>query len=363
MKIQTVILTLTLSILALKSQNDQHMTTAVRTEGSLPSLRSAFRCVSDLDGKTYNKGQIKNCLDSIAALPYVQSVNPESNNLPNGNVFVEFVVQAKELGVQELTFGVPLDDEKPIRHWIAKNPNNLRIGGVYTANAETSTFQGIRQFYAAKGTLVGIVPTVRLNYNKGDAQIRFDIVEGPHVSPKPVYYPYAPTCDDEVHYLDWSQVDQFVPVPLMESLIKLRALGACFAPEQIKTDEKALADSGLFKKAAVTYSGPRGERRVALNVQGRTIRVRKIAVAYYGSNEHCETTDIEPELALKAGDTYTRPRAELSIEYIEKACSMPGQWIEVIESDERADDLDLKVTFNVLRFPLQSVFIDGKKVE
>ena len=98
-------------------------------------------------------------------------------------------------------------------------------------------------------------------------------------------------------------------------------------------------------------------------MKGRNLPVSNIAVTYYGPNEQCATMDIEPKLAPKAGETYTRQRAEFSSEYIEKACSIPGQWIEVTESDERTDDSKLKVTFNVLRFPLQTIFIDGKKVE
>jgi hypothetical protein len=340
----------------------QVMTTALRlAEGSIPPVGGPFGCVVDLDGKPYSSELVQNCVKLITKTSYVLDVRVESNDLPNGRMFTEFVVRAKALPTKELTFVVQQEELPPLQEWLKRNPNNLRLGGIYSAAAESSTYQGIRQFYLARGVLVGIVPTVRLDYNEGIASINFEIIKGPSVPPQPEYFPYGGTCQDELTYMDWSQVDEFVPIPLVESQIKLRSLGGCFTPEFVKQDQDALRKLGIFQDVAINYSGSNGSRHVSVKLKGKPLSVAEIGVRTFGNYSNCAENH-KQDLALKVTETYTAASAHKSGEYLEQACSGPGRWVEVNEEDHLTEGGQLRVFFNVLVFPLQTVFVDEKKV-
>ncbi len=342
---------------------DQEMSTYLRlTEGSIPPVGTPFNCVADLDGKPYSAKLVQNCLQLIAHVPYILSARIQSNRLPEGGKHIEFVVRAKALVTQVLSFTVQPDDLPRLQAWVALNPNNLKTGGTYTPAAGSSTYQAIKQFYLARGILVGIVPTVRLEYRNGTAEVNFAITKGPNVPPQPAYFPYGPVCEDEVTYVDWSQVDQSVPIPLVEAQLRIRALGTCFTPEFAKQDEETLKNMAIFKNASLEYSGAKGARHMAVKIKGAPLPLAAINIRSFGAYTKCAENRAH-DLPLVSTNLYSSAVARETTEYLKKVCSGPDRWVEVTEDDHLTQNGQLQVSFNVLVVPLQSVFIDGNQIK
>jgi hypothetical protein len=328
-------------------------------EGSIPPHDSNLRCISDLDAKPYSAELIDKCLHSIARARYILDARVETTNRNDGTHLVDFIVRAKTLITKDLTFAA--EGIGPLQDWIARNHNNLQKGGIYTPEAEASTYQAIKQFYLAQGIMVGIVPTVRLNYGSGVALVHFQVVDGPRVPRKPAYFPYGPACEDEVTYIDWSEVDEHVPLPLMESLLKLSALGSCFEPELMRQDQDTLKNFPLFETASVELSGTKGDRHLSVKVKAKPLIVGQITIHTFGSPV-CSRGQ-ESRLPLKLGEIYTSLKARDSADYLSTSCGGSTRWTEVAETDEVMENGQLQVIFEVLGFPLQAVFVDGEKIE
>jgi hypothetical protein len=328
-------------------------------EGSLPPLKTPFRCATDLDGQPYSTRSIEDCRKAISSLPYVNHVNVRIKSANAEEASVEFSISAKPLRITELRFDVGENELPRLREWLARNPNNLRLGSPYSSDAESATYQGIKQYYLARGVLVGIVPTLHFDYREGAARIFFQIVQGPAVPVQPAYFPYGDACEDEVSYMDWSAIDQFVPVNLVESQIRLRALGTCFSPGLVERDQMTLEQLGVFEEAGLTYSGSKGSRNVVLKLRGKHLEVAEVSVNAFGPFGQC-TADLKGRLALKANMTYDSDLSQHSIRDLTQACSGSDRWVEIVERDDLTPDRRLLVSFTVLAFPLQTIFVDGQ---
>ena len=340
----------------------QEMTTALQvTQGSIPPVDGPFQCVTELDGKSYSELLVQNCLEHIRKLSYVLDAQTESKNLPNGGLFVEFIVRAKELRVNELNFAVPAEDSAQLERWLNRNPNNLRLGATYTPKAESSTYQGIKQFYLARGTLVGIVPSVHLYYSEGKARLTFEVIRGPEVFQSPAYFPYGDACDDEIKSVDWSGADDFVPVPLAESVARLRSTGVCFNAELVTQDREALRNLAAFRKSDVNYSGGRGARQISFKLAGKPLTMTEVNIRNFGPYATCAGA-AKQHLSLQPGQIYSAASARRDGEYLHKVCSGPGRWVEVSEKDELTEAGSLRVFLDVLTFPLQTVFVDNAEI-
>ena len=349
--------------LASPASPQQLMNSGLRVEdGSIPPMGGAFDCVKDLDGKPYSSQLVQSCLQSLKRVPYVRSAEVHSNNLKDGNIFIEFAVKAKVLPIVDIGFTAPQSEAQQLQLWLAKNSNNLRVGDPYSPSAESSTYQGIKQYYLTRGLLVGIVPTVRLDYSKGTASVNFEIIRGPDVPKKQAYFPYGNACDDEVTYIDWSDVDSFVPVPLIESQLRLGALGACYSVDAAKHDEETLTRIGIFDSETIDLSGPKDARHISLKLRGKQLSVEEVKIRGFGPNSSC-AENREKDVALKPAQTYTSDSASKSLEYLRSVCTGPRQWVEVTETDQLTANGRLRVYFNVLVFPLQTVIVDGQELE
>src|ERR1700730_2514491 len=364
MKVLTVGVFLCLSIhFAFGTGNERTMRTYLRPLGSVPPGESFFRCVDKLDGKAYSDASVRDCRSIIAALPFIRDVHISRSDMEDGRILVEFVATAPSLEVKDMTFDIPQEEEARLRGWLSSNPNLLQVGKSFTRDAESFTYTAVERFYLTQGILVGIVPTINLDFHTGKAKVNFQIIRGPIVPSLPAIPPYGPECGDPVTAIVWSGADDHVPRTLVESLIQLHSTAACYTSEAAQHDQATLNTIGILDESStVDYTPLNGHRQITFKLRGKPLAIRKIALQGYGSPGAC-LANAKKSLTLKQGETYSRSNANKSVEYLSKVCSQQGYWTDVREQVELSAAKQVEVTFHVLVVPLQTVLIDGSKVE
>jgi len=292
----------------------------------------------------------------------MQEVHINKSDMEDGRILVEFVATAPSLKIDEMTFDIPKEEEAQLRRWLSSNPDLLRVGGPFTRDAESITWAAINRFYLARGTLVGIVPTINLDFHSGKAKVQFQITKGSAVPTLPAIPPYGPECADPITAIVWSGTDDHVPRTLIESMIQLHATAACYTPEAAQHDQAILNALEILERPAVDYTAQDGRRQIFFNLKGKLLTVRKISLQGYGSPGKC-LDNVKENLKLRSGDTYSRSNANQSVEYLSKACAQLGYWTDVKEQAELSADRQVDVTFHVLVVPLQTVFVDNRRVD
>lgn len=339
--------------------------TTIRAIGSVPPDDSLFfPCTRELNGKPYSDAAVHSCVQSIEKLSFVQGVNVHKSSLDDGTgrIFVEFEVRAKPLPIRKMTYDCPPEDKSPLEQWLKISPDTLRVGAPFSRDDYSFTYQAIKSFYLSRGRLVGIVPTVDLRFREGAASVSFRIVYGPEVRPEPQLPPHGPPCSDAITAEDWSKTDKYVPFALVHSAVSLSAPLACYSKEAAQHDQSVLDGLGILESSAAEYTGEPGSRVISYKLKGKPVTLADVSIQTFGSADGCRQA-ARQSLTLKAGETYLRQDADQSAKNIEKACSQPGMWIEVTETNRLTADRRLQVVFNVLTFPLQTVLLDGVAVD
>jgi hypothetical protein len=232
----------------------------------------------------------------------------------------------------------------------------------YSTDAEAVTWEGIRQFYRTKGISVAATPTVLLDYNAGNANVKFKIIRGPVIPKEGAFPPYGKPCDDLVMGIDESQIDDYVPRQYVESNIKLISGHVCYTPEVARLDIDSLNEMSFLESVAVKYSGKVGRRQVSYKLTGKPLTVRNIKLEGYGASAPCLHTSNQ-KLNISTGDIYSRTVADKTTRNLEEnLCPQQGYWTEVIEQDNPISDNQVDVTFSVLADPLQTIVINGTKI-
>lgn len=338
---------------------------AVRAIGSVPPDDSLFfPCTTQLNGKPYSSDAVRSCVQSIEKLSFVQRVKVHKSSLDDGTgrLFLEFEVSAKSLPIREMTFDCSQGEKQDLEAWLKISPGTLRLGAPYSRGEYAITYQAIKSFYLSRSRLVGIVPTVDLRFREGTASVSFRIVYGPEVRPEPQLPPHGPPCSDPITAHDWSSTDKYVPFALVYSAVPLSAPLACYSKESAQHDQSVLDGLGILESSAVEYTGEPGSRVIRYKLRGRPVTLADVSIQTFGSADSCLEA-ARQRLKLKAGETYLRQDADQSAKNVEKACSQPGMWTEVTETDRLTADRRLEVVFNVLTFPLQAVQVDGVPVD
>lgn len=337
----------------------------IRAIGSVPPDDSLFfPCTRELNGKPYSYAAVRSCVQSIEKLSFVQRVKVHKSSLDDGTgrLFVEFEVSAKPLPIREMTFDCGQGEKSELEAWLRISPSTLRLGAPFSRDEEAVTYQAIKSFYLSRGRLVGIVPTVDLRFREGMSTVSFRIVYGPEVRTEPQLPPHGPPCSDYIAGENWTSTDKYVPFALVFSTVSLSAPVACYSEAAAQRDQAALDGLGILESALVEYGGEPGSRVISYRLKGKAITLGDVSIQTFGSADSCLET-ARQSLKLKTGETYLRQDADQSAKNVEKACSQPGMWTEVIETDRLTADRRLQVVFNVLTFPLQAVLVDGVPVD
>jgi hypothetical protein len=342
------------------------MRPAVLTEGSIPPARGVFACVNELQDKPFSDAKIEDCVATLKAFPFIRDVKVNVRESIDDASLIEFHLTGPSLITEKLAVHTFDNEESNILKFLSLSANNLHVGGIYRSAAESSTYEAITQFYRSKGTLIGAVPKVKLDYKQSKAWIEFTVVPGPTVPAHHLVPPYGEACEDRVLYVSWMNSDDGVPTELVESGLALNYPFSCFSEALAERDKAYLSNMPILSVSAVHCSGPVGNRQIDYSLKAKPLKVEQINLRGFGdAPSQLEESDpsLLKSLSLKTGDFFSHSAATKSAEYLKKVFSKDGYWAEVTVNEELVSADALRVTFSVLEFPLQTVIVDGQEVK
>jgi hypothetical protein len=206
---------------------------------------------------------------------------------------------------------------------------------------------------------VGITRVANLDYHAGTAGLTYHITVGPDIIPIRALPPYEEECQQPVAMFNLSDVDDYVPINLVEKMTKTHGFG-CFSAGAISEDGKALQDSKLFNAVRYDVQGETNNKQVYLHIQGKPLKIKEVRIVGYGLLSRQSFAN-EAGLRLRPGDPYKRSLADASEEYLKSKYAEPNQNLEVTEDDQMTANNELIVTFNVLAYEQDRVTINGKE--
>jgi hypothetical protein len=327
-------------------------------KGSPPPI-PIYECVNRLENRPYVPGEAQACLNEILSTGYFEDGKIRVVRRGDNTVSLIFALRAPVTIVKRLDFQANVLLEK-IRQWLRMNPNNLHEGMSFELDADWSTRSGIERYFQSLGRAVGVTAVVRLDYREKAADVLYRITEGPPIPAGPILPPYGGLCDDLVWNQDWSQLDQNVPIPLVEKLAQLQAL-ACFSKEALEADQKRLEDSGLFDDVKLTFSGPPQGRKVSLDLKVRRVPISSVNVRFYGLLGQ-EAAQERQDLPLKPGEVYLRPKAEETIKQLTESYAGSRRTVKVFEDEEVTPNKELRVYFHILAYEEDEAYVNSQRV-
>lgn len=341
------------------ASSEEEILSGVEFTGSVPGVPHLYDCIRNLKNSPQAEAEAQECLQSILSTGYFDAGSVEKKRSGAGKLVLLFHLSAPSATLRSMKIQVAEMDREPLERWLKKNPRNLQVGDIYEPGRDFATRDGIERFYLGRGRAVGISSTVRLDYAARTAELAYVVSEGPRTPPQPELPPYEDTCQDSVGALDWSDLDQYVPIPLVRDMVSLRDLGACFSKNALDADRKALENSQLFDTVKLTFSGPPADRQISLSLRGKRLVVSRVEVRFFGMDE---MKKFSAELPLKARQIYVRKQALESVQKLKMLYSTHDLQSEVFEHVDVSSDRSLNVTFEVLVYPRDQIWINGGKV-
>lgn len=324
--------------------------------GSLPPLPQLYDCVYKLTGKAYDAEAAKSCLNTILASGYFEDGRID---VSPGSSIVRFVLTAPSLTVHGVNFDVAADFKEAMLAWIQKTGDVVGVGDVYRGDRDDKTTEVLGFYFRDIGKNVGITRVANLDYRGGTAELTYRITMGPDTIPVRALPPYEPECEQRISMFNLTDIDDYVPVNLVEKMTKTHAFG-CFSAVAVSDDSKALQDSKLFEGVRYDVEGDPNNRQVYLHIQGKPLQVKEVRIVGYGLLSQRTFTD-SAALALHSGGVYQRSVANMSEDYLKNKYSGSDQIVDVTEDDQLTDDGELIVTLNVLGYEQDRVTINGKE--
>jgi hypothetical protein len=330
----------------------------VEAHGSLPPLPSMYECVRELNGNSYDSDAAKVCLDKILASGYLEGGHLEVKQ-GNTKTSVRFVLTAPSLLVKNVDFKISDSMKKPMLDWISRFGEIVRPQEAYDSVRDDRTVQILDFYFRAIGKAAGITRNVTLNYPDRSAQLTYEITVGPDIVPTRALPPYSKECEERIAMFNATDVDDYVPMDLVEQMTKIHGFG-CFTSTGISEDTKALLDSKLFSDVRYDVEGKGTDKQIALHLKGKPITVEGIRITGYGLlADHAFTP--QPTLPLKVGGSYSQSSARGAQDYLKEKYAAPNENIEVTERDQMTGDNQMIVTFDLIAYMQDRVTINGRE--
>ncbi len=333
----------------------------IRTEGSVPEVPGLYDCITQLGRAAYSPKNAQACLQAISETKYFTRAELKTRRLKNKRLELTFFLEAPTAIIRHFEIDTGDPEKNKLLAWLRLNPDNVHEGIPYSRSAEIATKIGIERYYSAQGLKVGVSSVVDLDYASHSARLAFSVTMGPKVPPEPVLPPYGSLCKDSVGAIDWSDFNQYVPIPLVQEVTKLNNVGACFSDEALNSDRRALEQLGIFSDVLLSYTGPVGFRQISLGLRSKPISVSAVSIREFGKSTDA-TSGQPPDLPLKAGAVYERANANASVKILELFFHAPDVQVAVSERDELTPDHVLVVYFEILFSPTDRLVINGHTV-
>lgn len=346
------------SLLLLGYQQGSTVSANVVGHGSLPPLPQLYECVQRLDKAPYDAARSRACLASILASGYFENGHIDVKS-GNSKVFLDFVLTAPSLVIKGLKFEVNEPLRKRMLDWMARSnggmPINVDQG--YEASRDDRTVELMNMFFWDAGRRAGITKDVWLNYKARTATVSYQVTLGPGMIPQQIVgSPGRPQCKPPAQGFNLTDVDDYVPVNLVEKMTKTYGF-ACFTARDMAEDRRWLEGSKLFREAS--YEVRDGE--VMVRLRGRELTIKAVRVVGYGLLGKELAAD--SGLPLKAGHVYRRSEASAALNYLRAKYSEPEEVTRSYEDDSVTADGELIVNLQVLAYPEDTLTINGKALQ
>jgi hypothetical protein len=341
--------------------SEQISAISVKTTGSVPEVPGLYDCIWNLKGQDYSPQKLETCAQSISQTKYFASVRTKKRFLGNDKISVRFLLESRKLPIRELRIEADPSDQDRIQSWLTEDSNTLREGQTYERWREVETKNEVAMYFRSKGRQVGVSSIVRLDYIAGSSSVIFRVTEGPHIPSEPVSLLHQNKCRNVVGALDWSDIDQYTPIPLLEDMVSLRSSGVCFSSDAIPSDKSALEESGLFESVTLTSSGDPHRPQITLKLRTKRLTIGKIQLRFFGLSEE-EGSRGTPPIPLRLGDVYVRAAAAKCEDILKKTFPAPEKIVDISEREEVTSDHLLNVYFDVFRYPRDQLIINGRQI-
>jgi outer membrane protein assembly factor BamA len=332
--------------------------TAIKFDGTAPPVRSIYTCIQELKGRPYSQDETQKCVDRIRGSNYFELVSATLRRVDANSIRLEFHLKAPALKIVELRYGIGKRDKEALEAYLIKNGSTIGIGGAYDSAAQGMDLQRMQQFFASEGRHVTISSKVVLDYRARTAHVHFKFFEGPRGPREGTFLVQNSACNDEIEELNLTDVDDLVPLPLVEDQMKLRAF-SCFDRSLASEDEATLRKTGLFKSVQFHVQGAQGARRVLVEILGKPVTVSRVNVVGYGLIQHGPIENLG-ELPLKPNDTYRNSVAVRTLDYLARFYQRLGRRVDVLQDVRQIRGENVEVTFSVLVYDDDELYINGK---
>lgn len=281
----------------------------------------------------------------------------------NSAIRLEFILEAPWLTLTELNInGVEDREAADLRNWLGNDAQTLTAGRPYTKSSDGLAQQRIEQFFAALGRRVAISSNLELDYRDRTARLSYRIFEGPR---GPVQYDLAPpgqACKEQVGELNLTDVDDYVPLVLVERMTKLHAF-SCFDEKLVLEDTRRLEETNLFQSVKYSVGGDPSFRRVTLSIRGKPLKIDGISMQGYGTSSNLGPAAKDSQLPIGVGDVYKRSEIVKAAEKLTKSASRPQEKVDVFVDVEPVSPNSVAVKFQILTYDSDKLYIDGKRVD
>jgi hypothetical protein len=326
-------------------------------EGSVPHSSRLYSCVRSLQGQAFDDLKTKHCVNDLLASRFFEGATFSIKDWGTGGLELIFHLKSPSLTITALTFELPQQERSELESWLASDPRNLRVGSIYSSDAESVTFYGIQNFFRSRGRSVLFNSTVNLNYRSGNAQVAYHFVLGPKGPEETVL---AADCPHRIKYFDLTGIDDNVPFPLVDQMMLVRAF-SCFDAELLKQDEKRLLASGIVEEAHLSSEKDGQDWEVRLTARrGDQLILHSMDVKGFGKTVNLSDAQMQT-LPLQVRQPYKNSLANKTADSLEKMFSDSEHKISIIQRASLADKKNLHMEFDVLVVPQDELFIDGER--
>ena len=329
-----------------------------RLEGSAPPAPGLYACGKQLEGQLLDESKAKDCLSKLLSSGFFQQGEMGINMVSPDAAEVVFHLKSPELLLTTLDFQLDPQDRLAIERWLAGDKRNLRLGGAYSRDSEATTFYGIQQYFASQGRAVLLTEILRLNYRSSEAALSYKFVEGPRVPQERALPPYASQCKHQIKLLDMTDMDENVPIPLINQITKVRPF-SCFDAALLKTDKERLLAAGFLKEVAYSVDKEGQDRNVRMRARAEPLVVQSLDVSTFGQNVNLTPEQIAT-LPLRSGQFYRVSLANATARVLEQLLQTPEFKVLVVQEATLANG-KLHLKFNVLLAARDQIFLDGKE--
>jgi hypothetical protein len=285
--------------------------------------------------------------------------NETKSTNSKSSITVRLELIAPDLKLVSIEYSLPEPEKSQLLTWLSRRPHHLSVGDVYDHSKEQLLLQDMGGFFESHKRRVEISTKIALDYPSSSAQLRFSFYDaGAKVQAEGAVGNKG--CSDEIEELNLTDIDDSVPLPLVESLIETRAF-SCFQEKLEQKDKAALLQTNLFTDVKFHITGSPGSRRISLEIRGKPLTVNDLTVRNVGA----ETNQVAalPEIPLRRGSTYSRSAARRSADILAAYFSQSNEIVHVFQEVKQSGKDSLSVEFLILRSERDSLFVNGKQVD